>query len=179
MSVFLSKSEIDDKIASNILNLINYRNIKNVDINKTNILSIIKNHEIKVFNNFLIGFIYDKDLNNFINKLGNYKYDKGILILDTNEEYKFSKDTLYKKNINIFTKNEFYRNLTQTDYYVKHEIIDIEDFKKSYPNILINQLPLILHYDPPIRYIGGNVGEIVKIYRKNPSGENIYYRLIK
>lgn len=179
MSVFLSKSEIDELIANNILELIHYRNIK--DIDKSNILNIIKNRDIKVFNNFLIGYINEKELNTFINKINNYKYTNGIMILsDINfEKYDFSKDTLYKKNINIFTKDEFYEIYVKSTYYQKHVIISEEEFKKSFPNILINQLPLITHWDKAVRYIGGKVGEIVKIYRHNVSGESIYYRLIK
>ena len=176
MSIFLSKTEIEDLISSNIYNLLKYRNINN--INKSNILSIIKNHDIKVINNFLIGYIYNKEINNFINKLHTFKYNNGILILDV-EDYDFSKDNLYQKNINVFTKNEFYINLTKSVYYCKHEIINEDDFKKSFPNILLSQLPIILHNDAVIRYIGGKVGDIIKIYRHNISGENIYYRKVK
>jgi len=179
MSVFLSKSEIDELIANNILELIHYRDIKGID--KTIILNIIKNRDIKVFNNFLIGYVNEKELNTFINKINNYKYTNGIMILsDINfEKYDFSKDTLYKKNINIFTKDEFYEIYVKSTYYQKHVIISEEEFKKSFPNILINQLPLITHWDKAVRYIGGKIGEIVKIYRHNVSGESIYYRLIK
>lgn len=178
MSVFLSKSNIDELITNNIYKLLEYRNITNID--KTKILSIIKNHEIKVINNFLIGYIYEKELNTFINKLNTYNYKKGILILDTSD-YDFSKDKLYKNNINIFIKTEFYENYSQSVYYFEHKIIDEKVFKEEnneFPTILISQLPKILVHDRAIRYIGGNVGDIIKIRRNCPSGPTNTYRIV-
>ena len=74
------------------------------------------------------------------------------------KEIDISKNELVPKHI-ILNDNE------------KQELMD--QYK-----ITLRQLPRILLSDPVIMHMGGKIGDVIKILRKSPSGETIYYRVV-
>jgi DNA-directed RNA polymerase I, II, and III subunit RPABC1 len=80
-------------------------------------------------------------------------------------------------NITIFNFSEMEINKTKHELVPKHILLikeKEEELLKAY-KITKNQLPKIYTTDPIVKYYGWNVGQIVKIIRKNGS---VYYRCI-
>jgi len=63
----------------------------------------------------------------------------------------------------------------------KHEIVpdsEIPSIMKEYHIESKSQFPNILADDPVIKEIGAKVGNVIRIYRKEPTGDCLYYRVV-
>lgn len=63
----------------------------------------------------------------------------------------------------------------------KHEIVsdsEIPSILKEYDIESKAQLPKILSDDVVIKEIGAKVGNVIRIYRKEPTGDCLYYRVV-
>ena len=171
-SIFYSTQEEQELIASNIKKMLNDRGIKT----SVNLLSIIKNHLITVDNDFLIGYLNDSKMNSINNV--KQSYSGGIIIWDCSKNIA-PDEKYYNMHIDTFNKSEFNINLVSSCYIPKHQIVNKLEVLKNYPNILENDFPVIMWYDPVMRYYGGRKGDMVKIERHTESGINNYYRICK
>lgn len=171
-SIFYSKQEEEEIIEKNIKQLLIDRNIKcNV-----NLSSIIKNHQIIVDNDFLIGYLNDSKINS-LNTIKN-NFNHGIIIWDCNKKI-LPDEKYYNMNIDTFNKNEFMVNVVRSVYVPKHIIVDKNEVLENYPNIRECDFPIIKWDDPIMRYYGARKGDMVKIERNSINGTNIYYRICK
>ncbi len=69
------------------------------------------------------------------------------------------------------------------DHYLvpKHEVLpdsEVDEVLAKYNLTSKNQLPKILKDDPVIKAIGAKVGDVIRIHRKDPTGEYYYYRVV-
>ncbi len=69
------------------------------------------------------------------------------------------------------------------DHYLvpKHEILpdsEINSVLEEYHLSSKDQLPKILRTDPVIKAIGAKVGDVIRIHRKDLTGEYYYYRVV-
>ena len=73
-------------------------------------------------------------------------------------------------------------NVLENNYVPNHIIISKEDTEfllKNYNLNHKNQLPKIKNIDPVVKYIGGRIGDVIKIIRKSEStGDSFYYRVV-
>lgn len=63
----------------------------------------------------------------------------------------------------------------------KHEIVPDSEVESLLGELKIGskeKLPKILTGDPVVKAIGAKEGDILRIYRKEPTGEVLYYRLV-
>lgn len=170
MAKFYSTQEAQEIIKNNIEKMLKDRGVK---IN-VNLLSIIKNHQLVVDNDFLIGYLNDAKVNSVSNI--KQKFSGGIIIWDCSKDIK-PDEKYYKMNIDTFNKKEFMVNVVSSTYVPKHEIVNKDEVLKNYPNILEQDFPVILWHDPIMRYYGGRIGDLVRIERHGENGINYYYRL--
>ena len=69
------------------------------------------------------------------------------------------------------------------DHYLvpKHEILpdsEINSVLEEYHLTSKDQLPKILRTDPVVKAIGAKVGDVLRIHRKDLTGEYYYYRVV-
>lgn len=82
-------------------------------------------------------------------------------------------DNSYNIRIEVFSEDELGYNVTKHCLVPKHEVAsaeEIAELKKHLPN-----LPIILHKDPVIRFLGFEKKQVVKITRKSGS---VVFRII-
>ena len=62
----------------------------------------------------------------------------------------------------------------------KQEIISQEEVEKVLAQFKISKkdLPRIFTVDPVAKALGANDGDVLRIHRKDLTGENIYYRVV-
>ncbi len=95
-------------------------------------------------------------------------------------------DEYFKKNQKSYERfdiRELLSNVSRHYLVPKHELItsetDIEKIVEQFDVKKRNLFPHITLNDPMVRYIRGNIGNLVKITRQSPtSGEHIVYRVI-
>jgi DNA-directed RNA polymerase subunit H (RpoH/RPB5) len=64
---------------------------------------------------------------------------------------------------------------------VKHEVLSASDVKKITAKfkVTLDKLPKILESDPQALKIGAKAGQVIAIYRKDPTGgDYLYYRYV-
>ncbi len=54
---------------------------------------------------------------------------------------------------------------------------EVEKLLKEY-GIEKNQLPKVLESDPVVKALKAKKGDVIKIHRKDPTGEYFYYRVV-
>lgn len=115
--------------------------------------------------------------------------DEVILVVP---ESTFEKSHMYNL-FNVFKKNSkkifrihkysaFILNIPECICVPKHEIAKETDVKEFLirEHIKVENLPLISVQDPPIVWLGGNAGQVVKIFVYSQTcGKSVRYRLIK
>ena len=171
-SIFYSLQEEQELIVKNIKQLLTDRNIKIT----TNLLNLVKNHQLVIDNDFLIAYLNDSKAN-IVDSIKKH-YDKGIIIWDRSKFIK-PDEKYYNMHIDTFNKSEFYINVVRSSYVPKHTIVDKQSVLNSYPTINECDYPVIKWYDPIMRYYGGRIGDMVRIERHTVNGINIYYRICK
>jgi DNA-directed RNA polymerase subunit H len=62
----------------------------------------------------------------------------------------------------------------------KHEVLTKSKHEEILTSLGVDaqKLPKIKLQDPQVRLLGAKEGDIVKITRKDPTKENVYYRLV-
>jgi len=62
----------------------------------------------------------------------------------------------------------------------KHEVLAKSKHEELLSSLGVDaqKLPKIKMQDPQVRLLGAKEGDIIKITRKDPTKENIYYRLV-
>ncbi|NYZ76551.1 DNA-directed RNA polymerase subunit H [Candidatus Micrarchaeota archaeon] len=76
--------------------------------------------------------------------------------------------------------------MTPADFHTSHFLVPKHEIlaKSKHEEILTSlgvdaqKLPKIKLQDPQVKFLGAKDGDIVKITRKDPTKENIYYRLV-
>jgi DNA-directed RNA polymerase subunit H len=76
--------------------------------------------------------------------------------------------------------------LTPADFHTSHFLVPKHEIlaKSKHEEMLtslgvdVQKLPKIKLQDPQVKLLGAKEGDIVKITRKDPTKENIYYRLV-
>jgi DNA-directed RNA polymerase subunit H len=76
--------------------------------------------------------------------------------------------------------------LTPADFHTSHFLVPKHEIlaKSKHEELLTSlgvdaqKLPKIKLQDPQVRLLGAKEGDIVKITRKDPTKENVYYRLV-
>jgi DNA-directed RNA polymerase subunit H (RpoH/RPB5) len=66
------------------------------------------------------------------------------------------------------------------DLIPKHVIVSASDAKsiaKKF-NTTLDKFPKILESDPQSKKIGAKAGDLIKIYRADPTGKYVYYRFV-
>lgn len=172
-SISYSTQETQEKIASNIKQMLEDRGIKT----NVNLLSIIKNHQLVIDKGFLIAYLNDAKMN-AINHIKNNEFTSGIIIWDCSKNIK-PDEKYYNRNIDTFNKDEFTINVVRSVYVSPHTIVNKQEVLKNYPTIRECDYPVIKWYDPIMRYYGGRIGDMVKIERHGVNGINIHYRICK
>lgn len=82
-------------------------------------------------------------------------------------------------NSEIFTYTDFVEYKMDKDFVCKHEIISKEEKTMLSEFYDLKDLPIIYQYDFMSRYYGAKIGDVLRVYRKNPnSGESINYRIV-
>ncbi|MGC8652267.1 MAG: DNA-directed RNA polymerase subunit RpoH/Rpb5 C-terminal domain-containing protein [Candidatus Micrarchaeia archaeon] len=66
------------------------------------------------------------------------------------------------------------------DLIPKHVIVSASDAKKIAKrfNTTLDKFPKILESDAQVKKIGAKAGDLIKIYRSDPTGKYLYYRLV-
>lgn len=62
----------------------------------------------------------------------------------------------------------------------KHEIVPDPEVEKILAELKVSRdkLPRMLPTDAAAKEIGAKKGDVVRIYRKGPGGETVYYRVV-
>ena len=76
--------------------------------------------------------------------------------------------------------------MTPADFHTSHFLVPKHEIlaKSKHEELLTSlgvdaqKLPKIKLQDPQVRLLGAKEGDIVKITRKDPTKENVYYRLV-
>lgn len=181
--------ETENKVVLlNFLKMMKNRNVKIKDV-KLLTIKALEEYENKFFTENIIALDEEEKIYvSFIDKKVGVKEIKSK-ILDNLEDKKYNSliiVTKYKlnsyvinklnninKEVEIFTYNNFYINLIDHFLVPKHQILE-----KKYETLIKekfkNKLPIIKKKDPICRYYNCQVGQVIKIFRKN----EIYYRLV-
>ncbi len=76
--------------------------------------------------------------------------------------------------------------MTSADFHTSHFLVPKHEIlaKSKHEEIIsslgvdVQKLPKIKLQDPQVRLLGAKEGDIIKITRKDPTKENLYYRLV-
>lgn len=63
----------------------------------------------------------------------------------------------------------------------KHEIVPDSEVEAVLSALKVDSkenLPKILSTDPAVKALGAKKGDVIRIYRKEPTGEVLYYRVV-
>ncbi len=62
----------------------------------------------------------------------------------------------------------------------RHEIVPPEEREELLKKwgVTPENLPKILQDDPVVKELGAKPGDLIRIYRKSPVGDSVYYRIV-
>ena len=76
-------------------------------------------------------------------------------------------DNLIKKTFEVFNKDELQLNITKHHLASKHEVVEKKELDELKSKLDILKLPVILKIDPMCKFYNFQIGDIIKITRRN------------